>query len=122
MIFVTFLVHYDFQRVLYRHLVEINFFSQAGSFQEKPKLMRLVCDVSGSMFRFNGHDGRMDRQVETLLMVMEAFEGYEQKIMYEVFGHSGEGPSFPFVKVKGEGSDGRSKAPKNDKQRLDVFF
>lgn len=53
-------------------------------------------------------------------MVMEAFEGYEQKIVYEVFGHSGEGPSFPFVKVKGEGSDGRFKAPKNDKQRLDV--
>lgn len=93
---------------------------EAGSFQEKPKLMRLVCDVSGSMYRFNGHDGRMDRQVESLLMVMEAFEGYEQKIVYEVFGHSGEGPSFPFVKVKGEGSDGRFKAPKNDKQRLDV--
>ena len=42
--------------------------------------MKILCDVSGSMYRFNGQDGRLDRQLEALLMVMEAFEGYEQKI------------------------------------------
>ena len=51
-----------------------------GSPQQKPKLIRLLCDVSGSMYRFNGHDGRMDRQLEAMLMVMEAFENYEHKI------------------------------------------
>jgi hypothetical protein len=51
-----------------------------GSPQQKPKLIKLLCDVSGSMYRFNGQDGRLDRQLETILMVMEAFEGYEQKI------------------------------------------
>lgn len=53
---------------------------QMGSPQQKPKLIKLLCDVSGSMYRFNGQDGRLDRQLETILMVMEAFEGYEQKI------------------------------------------
>ena len=31
------------------------------------------------MYRFNGHDGRLERIMEGALMVMEAFEGYEQK-------------------------------------------
>ena len=53
---------------------------QLGSPQQKPKLVRLLCDVSGSMYRFDGYDGRMQREMEAMLMVMEAFENYEQKI------------------------------------------
>ena len=51
-----------------------------GSPQQKPKLLRLLCDVSGSMYRFNGHDARMDRQLEAMLMVMESFENFDHKI------------------------------------------
>ena len=51
-----------------------------GSPQQKPKLVRLLCDVSGSMYRFNGYDGRMERELEAMLMVMESFEKYEEKI------------------------------------------
>jgi len=51
-----------------------------GSPQEKPKLIRLVCDVSGSMYRFNGYDGRLEREMEAMLMVMEALNKYEHKI------------------------------------------
>ena len=51
-----------------------------GSPQQKPKLMRLLCDVSGSMYRFNGYDGRLEREMEAMLMVMEALEKYEHKI------------------------------------------
>ena len=51
-----------------------------GSPQEKPKRLRLVVDVSGSMYRFNGHDGRLEREMEAMLMVMEALDGYEDKI------------------------------------------
>ena len=51
-----------------------------GSPQQKPKLMRLLCDVSGSMYRFNGYDGRLEREMEAMLMVMEALEKYENKI------------------------------------------
>lgn len=52
-----------------------------GSPQEKPKRLRLVVDVSGSMYRFNGYDGRLDRTLEAILMVMESFEGYEKKFV-----------------------------------------
>ena len=44
----------------------------------------MVVDVSGSMYRFNGHDGRLDRTMESTLMVMEAFnERHRNK--FEVF-------------------------------------
>ena len=32
----------------------------------------MVVDVSGSMYRFNSYDGRLDRTIEAALMVMEA--------------------------------------------------
>ena len=53
---------------------------QMGSPQQKPKMMQIVCDVSGSMYRFNGHDGRLMREMEAMAMFMEALENYEQKI------------------------------------------
>ena len=57
-----------------------------GMPQQKPKLVRLLCDVSGSMYRFNGYDGRLNREMEAMLMVMEALEGYEQKIKVIDYG------------------------------------
>ena len=48
--------------------------------QEKPKRLRLVVDVSGSMYRFNGHDQRLERMLESTLMVMEALEGYGDRV------------------------------------------
>jgi len=51
-----------------------------GGQQEHPKKLRLLVDVSGSMYRFNGHDGRLDREMEAAIMVMEALDGYEEKI------------------------------------------
>lgn len=38
-----------------------------------------MVDVSGSMYRFNGVDGRLERSMEAVCMVMEAFENYEEK-------------------------------------------
>lgn len=52
-----------------------------GAQQEHPKKLRLLVDVSGSMYRFNGHDGRLEREMETVIMAMEALEGYEEKIL-----------------------------------------
>lgn len=76
--------------------------------------MRVVADVSGSMYRFNGHDGRLERQLESILMLMEAFQGYDSRLRYELLGHSGEGPSWPFVKL--------GKPPANNKERLNVLM
>ena len=42
--------------------------------------------MSGSMYRFNGVDNRLERELESVLMVMEAFEGFESKIKYDIIG------------------------------------
>lgn len=55
------------------------FACQPGSPQQKAKRLRLVVDVSGSMYRFNGVDGRLERSMEAVCMVLEAFENYEHK-------------------------------------------
>nr|XP_009670755.1 PREDICTED: von Willebrand factor A domain-containing protein 8 isoform X1 [Struthio camelus australis] len=86
---------------------------QPGSPQQKPKRLRLVVDVSGSMYRFNGVDGRLERSMEAVCMVMEAFENYEHKFKYDIVGHSGDGFNITLV-----GSD---KVPKNNKQRLEIL-
>lgn len=39
-----------------------------------------MVDVSGSMYRFNGYDARLEREMEAMCMVMEAFQGYEHKL------------------------------------------
>lgn len=46
----------------------------------KPKRIRICADVSGSMYRFNGVDQRLEKSLEACLMVMEALEGYEDKL------------------------------------------
>lgn len=56
-----------------------------GSPQELPKRLRLLVDVSGSMYRFDGQDSRLTRQMEAVLMVMEAFETYEEKFKVRTF-------------------------------------
>ncbi|XP_041484897.1 von Willebrand factor A domain-containing protein 8-like isoform X2 [Lytechinus variegatus] len=86
---------------------------EMGSPQEHPKRLRLVVDVSGSMYRFNGHDGRLDRTLQAICMAMEAFEGYEEKFAYDIVGHSGETCDEVFLK-----SD---KVPKNNNERLKVL-
>ena len=103
--------------------------------------MKILCDVSGSMYRFNGYDGRLEREMEAMVMVMEGLEGYEHKIkvflkvskefylsrfwkiknsrlhmgihfQYDIIGHSGEGCNFEIVKA--------GTPPKNNKDRLDA--
>ncbi|XP_078693816.1 von Willebrand factor A domain-containing protein 8-like isoform X5 [Branchiostoma floridae x Branchiostoma belcheri] len=86
---------------------------ELGAPQEKPKRLRLVVDVSGSMYRFNGMDGRLERMMEAACMVMEAFEGYEQKFKFEIYGHSGDGYNIPVITEK--------KMPQNNKDRLDAL-
>ncbi|KAM9319394.1 von Willebrand factor A domain-containing protein 8 [Gastrophryne carolinensis] len=99
------------EKAIYKRRGEIQ--PELGSPQQKPKRLRLLVDVSGSMYRFNGVDGRLQRSMEATCMLMEAFENYEQKFKYDVFGHSGDGPNIELIR-----SD---RIPKNNKQRLDVL-
>ena len=84
-----------------------------GTPQEKPKRLRLLVDCSGSMYRFNGYDGRLEREMAATLMMMEALEGYEEKIKYDIIGHSGEDHNVSVVK--------ETKIPANNKDRLVVL-
>lgn len=86
---------------------------ELGTPQEKPKRIRLLVDVSGSMYRFNGYDGRMNREMEATLMMMEALEKYEEKFKYDIYGHSGEDHKVVLVD--------KEKVPTNNKERLVVI-
>lgn len=46
-------------------------------------------------------------------MVMEAFDGFEDKIKYDIVGHSGDTDKIEFVKF--------NNPPKNNKERLDII-
>ncbi|KAM5289381.1 von Willebrand factor A domain-containing protein 8 [Ctenodactylus gundi] len=99
------------EKAIYKRRGELE--PQLGSPQQKPKRLRLVVDVSGSMYRFNGVDGRLERSMEAVCMVMEAFENYEEKFKYDITGHSGDGYNIDLVPV--------NKIPKDNKQRLEVL-
>ncbi|KFB42502.1 AGAP000545-PA-like protein [Anopheles sinensis] len=99
------------ERAIYKQRAEQE--PEPGAPQQKPKRLRLVVDVSGSMYRFNGYDGRLDRQLEATTMVMEAFDGFESKIRYDVVGHSGEAVAVPFVS--------ENAPPRDAKRRLETL-
>ncbi|XP_056637109.1 von Willebrand factor A domain-containing protein 8 isoform X2 [Diorhabda sublineata] len=99
------------EKTIFRRRTELD--PELGTPQIKPKLFRVVVDVSGSMYRFNSYDGRLDRELEAVVLVMEAFEGFEDKIKYDIIGHSGEEFNITFVK--------QDNPPKDNKERLEVI-
>ncbi|XP_020295442.1 von Willebrand factor A domain-containing protein 8 isoform X2 [Pseudomyrmex gracilis] len=99
------------EKTIYRRRAEKE--PEIGAPQLKPKRLKLVADVSGSMYRFNGYDGRLDRELEACVMVMEAFSGYEGKFQYDIVGHSGDDYRIVFVD--------RTQPPTDNKRRLEVI-
>uniref|UniRef100_A0A673AZC6 von Willebrand factor A domain-containing protein 8 n=1 Tax=Sphaeramia orbicularis TaxID=375764 RepID=A0A673AZC6_9TELE len=99
------------EKAIYKRRGELD--PELGSPQQKPKRLRVLADVSGSMYRFNGVDGRLERSMEAVCMVMEALENYEHKFKYDIVGHSGDGFDIELVRA--------DKVPKNNKQRLKVL-
>ncbi|XP_028966962.1 von Willebrand factor A domain-containing protein 8 [Galendromus occidentalis] len=81
--------------------------------QEKPKRLVLLVDVSGSMYRFNGYDARLEREMEAVIMMMDALHGFKHKIHYEIRGHSGEESSLPLVKL--------GEPPEDEKERFRIL-
>nr|XP_050853012.1 von Willebrand factor A domain-containing protein 8 [Vespula vulgaris]XP_050853013.1 von Willebrand factor A domain-containing protein 8 [Vespula vulgaris] len=99
------------EKTIYRRRAEKE--PEIGAPQLKPKRLKLVVDVSGSMYRFNGYDGRLDREMEACVMVMESFSGYEDRFQYDIIGHSGDDFRIAFVD--------RAKPPVDNKRRLEVI-
>ncbi|KAK0566796.1 hypothetical protein OC844_000545 [Tilletia horrida] len=86
---------------------------ELGAAQTKPKRIRFVLDLSASMYTLQ-YDGRLDREVKTCLMVLEAFARADPaRFKWDIIGHSGDSPSIPLVK-----SD---KLPKTDGERNKVL-
>lgn len=64
---------------------------ESGLPQSLPKRVAIVVDCSGSMYRFNGSDQRLERLMEAVLLIMQAFAGYQHRVDYCIVGHSGDG-------------------------------
>lgn len=57
--------------------------------------IKLVVDISASMYRFNGYDGRLQRLLEATLMLMESLD---ERFPLEIVGHSGMSASIKLLK------------------------
>lgn len=82
--------------------------------KQMPKRFLFVMDVSGSMYRFNGQDKRLERMLETSMMIMESFIDFEENCEYSIIGHSGDSHRIPFVDF--------GEPPSNRMDRLKVYF
>ncbi|KAI0786986.1 AAA domain-containing protein [Abortiporus biennis] len=69
---------------------------ELGRPQIKPKRIRFVFDISASMYRFQ-YDGRLERSMETAVMLMETFDRLTRKDKY--VWDSGDSPVIPLVEV-----------------------
>jgi hypothetical protein len=65
------------------------------------------------MYRFNGYDSRLTRCLEAANLIMESFDGMEQRFSYSIVGHSGDSPCIPLVNF--------GQPPANEKQRMKVL-
>lgn len=70
-------------------------------------------NVKYFILRFNSYDGRLDRELEAVVLVMEALHGFEDKIKFDIQGHSGDTDKIEFVQFK--------NPPNNNKERLDIL-
>jgi len=98
------------EKLIYRRRMEPDV--PVGHQQRKPKRLSFVMDVSASMYRFNGEDGRLDRMVQAVVMLMESLDGFEHKYSWNIVGHSGNGPEIPFVDY--------GNAPKRRSQKAQI--
>lgn len=99
------------ERTIYRRRMEQE--PPPGSPPELPKRLRLVLDVSGSMYRFNSYDGRLERSMEAVVLITEALRGYEARLRYDILAHSGEEHALELVRV--------DRPPEDEKQRLQII-
>ncbi|GMH53310.1 hypothetical protein TrRE_jg2991, partial [Triparma retinervis] len=86
---------------------------EGGNPIKQPKKIRFVMDCSGSMYRFNGQDGRLDRSLEAAALIMESFQGMEERFDYSIVGHSGDRPVIPLVDF--------GDPPKSEAERMKIL-
>lgn len=84
---------------------EKDVFKRRGNFEDvnvnssrssDPLTLKLIVDISASMYRFNGYDGRLQRLLEASLMIMESLRDDPRFKLY-LIGHSGTSEKIPLV-------------------------
>jgi len=102
------------EKLIYRRRREPDNNDQ-GFDNQKPKRLTILADCSASMYRFNGTDQRLTRQLESLCMVMEGLdsEAARNKVKWDIVGHSGDHRYIPLSLVE--------NMPRTDKERLKIL-
>ena len=86
---------------------------EVGAPQMKPKRIRIVLDASASMYHMQ-FDGRLSRELETCLMIMEAMQRVDPtRFEFDIVAHSGDQVVIPLVKL--------GATPKNDGDRFRIL-
>ncbi|CAJ1427783.1 unnamed protein product [Effrenium voratum] len=86
---------------------------KSDDLQRTKRKICFVMDCSGSMYRFNSLDGRLNRMLEATCLIFESMEGLSDRYEYAVLGHSGESAKIPFVDF--------GKPPANRGERLKIL-
>ena len=68
-----------------------------NSLHSNPITIKLIVDISASMYRFNGYDQRLERLLEATLMMMESLHDDKRFVLY-ISGHNGSSAKIPLVK------------------------
>jgi len=77
----------------------------------EPMAIKLVVDISASMYRFNGYDGRLQRLLEATLMIMEALKD-DDRFALTIVGHNGDSAEIPLI---------QPDTPRDPKSQLKVL-
>lgn len=86
---------------------------EIGAPQMKPKRIRIILDASASMYHMQ-FDGRLTRELETCLMVMEAMQRVDPtRFEFDIVAHSGDQVVIPLVKL--------GSMPKTDGDRFRIL-
>lgn len=65
-------------------------------FQPEPVTIKLIVDISASMYRFNGYDQRLERLLEATVMMMESLRD-DKRFKLHILGHNGSSCKIPLV-------------------------
>ena len=87
--------------------------SSGNRLSSMPKRLRFGVDCSGSMYRFNSYDERLNRCLQATALVMESFDGMKDKFDYSIVGHSGDSRCIDLVPF--------GEPPTNAKERMRIL-
>ena len=86
---------------------------EIGAPQMKPKRIRVVLDASASMYHMQ-FDGRLSRELETCLLIMEAMAKVDpERFVFDMVAHSGDRPMIPLIEA--------GRLPKTDGDRFRIL-